>query len=60
MGEESAEALRNDPALLGSVRSFVSSTKLDDAKSEKLLSSLTSQEEMLDVIDICRTDSCVD
>jgi 3'(2'), 5'-bisphosphate nucleotidase len=50
--EESAEALRNGPALLESVRSFVSFTELDDDESEKLLSPLASQEEMLDVIDL--------
>ncbi|OCL10412.1 carbohydrate phosphatase [Glonium stellatum] len=50
IGEESAEALRSDPALLDSVWSLVSSTKLDDTESEGLLSSLASPEEMLDVI----------
>ena len=48
----SAEALRNDPALPESVRGFVSSTKLDDTESEKLLSPLASQEEMFDVVDL--------
>jgi len=49
---ESAEALRNGPVLLESVRSFVSFTELDDDESEKLLSPLASQEEMLDVMDL--------
>ncbi|RDH35620.1 and other transporter-domain-containing protein [Aspergillus welwitschiae] len=52
VGEESASALRNDPALADRVWQLVSTTQLHDTESEEIVAAPSSLEEMLSIIDL--------
>lgn len=52
LGEETADALRNDTKLKDEVWGIVSAAHLEDEASETLLSSPTSPSDMLDLIDL--------
>ncbi|RAH51825.1 hypothetical protein BO85DRAFT_473117 [Aspergillus piperis CBS 112811] len=52
VGEESASALRNDPALADRVWQLVSKTQLHDTESEEIVAAPSSLEEMLSIIDL--------
>ncbi|KAI9927377.1 hypothetical protein AWENTII_006179 [Aspergillus wentii] len=52
LGEESASALRGNPALAERVWKLITSTKLNHDESEMLVAAPTSIDEMLDFIDI--------
>ncbi|KAB8231078.1 hypothetical protein ETB97_006633 [Aspergillus alliaceus] len=58
VGEEDSKALRANEALLERTWDLVSSTRLDDEKSEALLYSPKSKEEMLDLIDLGARGTC--
>jgi 3'(2'), 5'-bisphosphate nucleotidase len=52
VGEESANALRADPALLEAIWLLVSTTYHEDPESDAILGSVSSREEILRVIDL--------
>ncbi|KAF7591330.1 hypothetical protein BBP40_001654 [Aspergillus hancockii] len=58
VGEEDSNALRQNEDLLERTWELVSSTHLDDEQSEALLSSPSTKEEMLDLIDLGARGTC--
>ncbi|KAL4965341.1 uncharacterized protein BDV14DRAFT_189660 [Aspergillus stella-maris] len=58
VGEEDSKTLRAEPTLLERTWDLVSSTRLDDDKSEELLSRPQTKEEMLELIDLGALGNC--
>ncbi|KAL2215753.1 myo-inositol-1-monophosphatase [Thermoascus aurantiacus ATCC 26904] len=58
VGEESADKLREDPALLDRVWQLLCSTRLEDPESEVLLASPATKEELIDLIDLGVKGKC--
>ncbi|KAL4902823.1 hypothetical protein BDW74DRAFT_58125 [Aspergillus multicolor] len=58
VGEEDSKTLRAEPELLERTWDLVSSTRLEDEESEKLLTAPRSKDEMLSLIDLGAQGSC--
>ncbi|KAL4918636.1 hypothetical protein BDW62DRAFT_210262 [Aspergillus aurantiobrunneus] len=58
VGEEDSKTLRAEPDLLERTWDLVSSTRLEEEESEKLLSAPSSKEEMLRLIDLGALGNC--